>query len=319
VEKPTTSVVARTDPPATTNEFIASASDTDWDFTVGGFYNGYYAALETRHMQLYGETIEDLGRIAVKNRNNAVHNPFSQWRAEHGTGYVTLDDYYKDRIIAWPYRRWNCALISEGACCLLMGSEKVAKRYTNNPMWIDGVGIGTDSMRPGDRLVDWAYHGAYKAEEKRYPKNVEKPTTPYPEMANFGFAREAAKQAYAQAGIKNPRKDIDVAEVHDCFTITEAVICEDLGFTPRGKYKQDIEAGTFNIEGEIAVNSDGGLKCFGHPVGATGLRMVFESWIQLRGKAGPRQIKNACIGISQNYGGLPGGGISGMVIVGARD
>jgi acetyl-CoA C-acetyltransferase len=125
--------------------------------------------------------------------------------------------------------------------------------------------------------------------------------------------------AYEEAGIKNPRKEIDIAEVHDCFTITEAIICEDLGFTPRGKYKQDIEAGTFNIEGEIAINSDGGLKCFGHPVGATGLRMVFESWLQLRGQAGARQIKNARIGVSQNYGGLPGGGMSGMVIVGARD
>ncbi len=125
--------------------------------------------------------------------------------------------------------------------------------------------------------------------------------------------------AYEEAGIKDPRKEIDIAEVHDCFTITEAIICEDLSFTGRGKYKQDLEAGTFNIGGEIPVNTDGGLKCFGHPVGATGLRMIFELWLQLRGKAGARQIKNARTGIAQNYGGLPGGGISGMVVLGTRD
>ncbi|MEM2618364.1 MAG: hypothetical protein QW356_02600 [Candidatus Hadarchaeales archaeon] len=223
---------------ATTNEFIAAASDTDWDFTVGGYYNGYYAALEVRHMQLYGDTIEDLGMLAVRNRNNAVHNPYSQWRSEHGRSYVTLQDYFQDRIVAWPYRRWNCALISEGAAVLLLASDKVARRYSDSPMWIEGVGLGTDSMRPGDRLVNWAYKGVYPEDEARYPSFLERPITPYPEMANFGFAREAAGQAYSKAGISNPVRDLDLAELFAPYDGVEICLYEDLKWCPRGGRKE---------------------------------------------------------------------------------
>lgn len=307
---------------ATTNEFIASASDTDWDFTVGGYYNGYYAALETRHMQLYGETIEDLGRIAVKNRNNAVHNPYSQWRSEHGTKYVTLDDYYKDRIIAWPYRRWNCALISEGACCLLMGSEKVAKRYSDNPMWVAGVGLGTDSMRPGDRLVDWPFHGVYKADEKIYPENIEKPITPYPEMANFGFAREAATQAYAQAGITHPLKEIDVAELFAPYDGVELCLYEDLMFCPRGEGKTLVRERVVERDGELPCQLSGGLTAFAHPVGATSLLQTLFLYWQLAGlipkKFGDSalQLPNPRKALITGHGGT---GCQGGVIIYSKD
>ena len=264
---------------ATTNEFIAAASDTDWDFTVGGYYNGYYAALEARHMQLYGETIEDLGQLAVRNRNNAVHNPYSQWRSEHGTGYVTLDDYFEDRIIAWPYRRWNCALISEGAAVLLMASEKVARKYTDSPMWIEGVGLGTDSMRPGDRLVNWAYKGVYPDAEAVYPDFVEKPITPYPEMANFGFAREAAKQAYNKAGISNPVRELDLAELFAPYDGVELCLYEDLMWCPRGEGKTMIREGIVMRDGELPCQLSGGLTAFAHPVGATSLlQSLFLYW-----------------------------------------
>jgi acetyl-CoA C-acetyltransferase len=114
-----------------------------------------------------------------------------------------------------------------------------------------------------------------------------------------------AKMAYEQAGIKNPRKEIDLAVVHDCFTIHELIIYEDFGFSPRGKAKEDIEAGTFTLGGELPVNTDGGLKCFGHPLSASGLRMTYEVYKQLQMKAGPRQLKNPRRGLAHNLGGIP--------------
>ena len=129
----------------------------------------------------------------------------------------------------------------------------------------------------------------------------------------------AGKTAYEQAGISNPREEIDLACVHDCFSITELVIYEDLGFSPRGKAKGDVEAGTFALDGELPVNTDGGLKCFGHPVGATGLRMMYEIYKQLQGKAGPRQVKDAKLGLTHNLGGVPGSFTCGVAILGQRD
>jgi acetyl-CoA C-acetyltransferase len=130
----------------------------------------------------------------------------------------------------------------------------------------------------------------------------------------------AAQRAYKEAGITNPRKEIDVANVHDCFTITEMVIYEDLDFSPRGQAKEDINAGTFALGGELPVNTDGGLKCFGHPFGASGLRMMFEIYKQLQGKAGPRQVKNARIGLTHNLAGTPReSSVCGISILGKRD
>jgi acetyl-CoA C-acetyltransferase len=268
---------------ATTNEFIASASDTDWDFTVGGYYNGYYACLETRHMQLYNETIEDLGILAVKNHNNATHNPYSQWRSTHGTQYITLDDYYKDRIVAWPYRRLNCAVISEGACCILLTSEKVAKKYTDTPMWISGIGLGSDSMRPGDRLVDWPYKNVYQEDENIYP-DIKKPVTPYPDMANFAALREAAVHAYTKADINNPVKDIDVVEVLAPYDGVELVLYEDLKFCKRGEGKTLVRDGVTQLSGELPCQTSGGLTAFGHPVGATSLLQTLFLYWQLSGQ-----------------------------------
>jgi acetyl-CoA acetyltransferase len=116
----------------------------------------------------------------------------------------------------------------------------------------------------------------------------------------------AAEKAYAEAGITNPREQIDIAEVHDCFTITELIIMEDLGFSPRGKVIDDVNSGFFELDGGLPVNTDGGLKCFGHPIGASGLRMAYEVYKQLQGKAGPRQIKKADTGLVHNLGGFPG-------------
>ena len=122
--------------------------------------------------------------------------------------------------------------------------------------------------------------------------------------------------AYREAGIKNPRKEISIAEVHDCFSITELTIMEDLQFSRRGKAGEDIEAGTFALEGELPVNTDGGLKCFGHPIGATGLRMLYEVYKQLQGKADKRQVKNPRLGLTHNQGGEPGAATVSVIIAG---
>jgi acetyl-CoA C-acetyltransferase len=114
-------------------------------------------------------------------------------------------------------------------------------------------------------------------------------------------------------------EDISLAEVHDCFTITEMIICEDLGFCPRGKASEYIDAGVFELNGRLAVNTDGGLKCFGHPLGATGLRMIYEIYKQMQGKAGPRQRKNPRLGLTHNHGMNPGSGVGSITVLGQRD
>jgi acetyl-CoA C-acetyltransferase len=125
-----------------------------------------------------------------------------------------------------------------------------------------------------------------------------------------------SRRAYEEAGVKDPRKEICMAEVHDCFSIHEMIVYEDLGFSQRGRASEDIEAGSFTLEGELPVNTDGGLKCFGHPLGASGLRMMYEVYKQLQGKAGPRQVKNPHLGLTHNLGGNAGTGICSCFIVG---
>ncbi|RLC31031.1 MAG: acetyl-CoA acetyltransferase, partial [Deltaproteobacteria bacterium] len=115
----------------------------------------------------------------------------------------------------------------------------------------------------------------------------------------------ASKRAYEEAGITNPREQVDLAVVHDCFTITELIVMEDLGFSPEGEAWKDVEAGTFSLQGELPVNTDGGLKCFGHPLGATGLRMIYEIYNQLKGRSGERQLKDPKIGLTHNLAGNP--------------
>ena len=268
---------------ASTNEMIASAADTDWDFPVGGYYNAYYASLEVRHMQLYGETCEDLGRIAVKNHNNSTHIPWSQWVSQHGTNPITLEDYWRSRMVSWPYRVLNNAVMSEGACCILMAAEEKVKKFTNTPMWITGVGVGTDSMRPGDRTADFVY-GGFRDEAKIYPDIVRPVKTPYPEMANFASLHIAAKRAYAQAGVTDPLKELDLMELFTPYDGVELCLYEDTGLCGRGEGKRVIREGIAEYGGECPVNLSGGLTATGHPVGATSLYYTTFLYWQLANK-----------------------------------
>jgi acetyl-CoA C-acetyltransferase len=157
----------------------------------------------------------------------------------------------------------------------------MAKKFRDDPIYLKGIGLCIDQMHPVFRPgFDWL---------------------------GFDSNRIAAKQAYEQAGIKEPRKEINLAEVHDCFTITELIDYEDLQFSPQGRAKEDIDAGTFTLEGELPVNGDGGLKSFGHPIGASALRMTYEVYKQLQGKAQlpARQLKDPKLGLSHTLGGPP--------------
>ena len=178
--------------------------------------------------------------------------------------------------------RWGCSTAARpptAAAAAIICRADLARNFRDDPVYIKGIGFSVDSMLPHTRPgFDWM---------------------------GFEANREAARQAYEQAGVTNPRKDLDLAVVHDCFTITEMVIYEDLGFTERGKGPDEVRNGTFTLEGELPVNTDGGLKSFGHPVGASGLRTAYEIYTQLQGRAGPRQVKDAELGLCHTLGGPP--------------
>jgi len=190
-----------------------------------------------------------------------------------------LEQAVKAPIIAWPLGLFDCCGNSDGAAVAIITRADLAKKFRDDPIYIKGIGLSQNSMMPHFQPgFDWT---------------------------GFEVTQRAARQAYEQAGIKNPRKEIDLAVVHDCFTITELIIYEDLGFSPKGKAREDVDAGTFALDGELPVNTDGGLKCFGHPVGASGLRMSYEIYKQLQGKGDKRQVKNAEIGLAHTLGGHP--------------
>jgi len=237
-----------------------------------------FAFIATRYFHTYGLSPEDgketLAKIAVKNHKNGSMHPKAHFQRE-----ITLDQALKAPIIAWPLGLFDCCGNSDGAAVAIITRGDQAKKFRDDPIYIKGVGLSQNSMMPHFQPgFDWT---------------------------GFDVTKNAARQAYDQAGIKNPRKEIDLAVVHDCFTITELIIYEDLGFSPKGKAKEDVDAGTFALDGELPVNTDGGLKCFGHPVGASGLRMSYEIYKQLQGKVDKRQIRNAERGLAHTLGGHP--------------
>lgn len=242
---------------------------------------GSFALIATRKFHEYGLSPDEgrrlMAKIAVKNHHNGALHPKAHLRRE-----VTLEQVLQAPIVAWPLGLFDCCGNSDGAAAAILVRADIAKKFRDDPIYLKGIGLSMDQMLPLNRPgFDWL---------------------------GFEATRTAASQAYEQAGIKNPRQEIDIAEVHDCFTITELILYEDLGFSPpKGGVVQDIESGAFTLEGDLPVNTDGGLKAFGHPIGASALRMTYEVYKQLQGKAQPpeRQIKNPRLGLSQTLGGPP--------------
>ncbi len=250
---------------------------------------GHFAMMATAYFDRYGLDAEEgkkaLAEIAVKNHHNGSLHPKAHFQQE-----ISLDKALKAPIIAWPLGLFDCCGVSDGAAAAIITRKDLAKKFRPDPVYIKALQI---AVGPQEGYISTEYDWTHVEETYR-----------------------AGQAAYAEAGIKDPRKEISLAEVHDCFSITELVIYEDLQFSQRGRAREDLEAGLFNLEGGLPVNTDGGLKCFGHPIGASGLRMMYEIYKQLQEKAGPRQIKNPRMGLTHNLGGTPGSATISVLIVG---
>ncbi len=279
------------------NEFIALASDTNFDFPVGGYYNGYYAMMVVRHMHEFGTTEEQLARIAVKNHNNAIHNPYAQ---EHLA--LTLEDVMRSEYIAWPLKRHDICVMSDGAAVCILASEKAAKKFCDNPIRITGIGSGSDCMRFADRP-----HG--KVPLMPHEKEGDYKDLKYPGVHSFRAGRTAAIAAYGMAGIRKPLEELDVAELHDAYSSSELQTYEDLGLCKYGEGGRFIDEGHSTLGGKLPVNPSGGLLACGHPVGATGLMQAVMIFWQLQHSMGKHlgndklQVKNARRGLIHSHAG----------------
>jgi acetyl-CoA C-acetyltransferase len=238
----------------------------------------------------YDKGKEVLAKIAVKNHANGVLSPKAQFRRA-----ITLEQAIKAPIIAWPLGLFDCCPVTDGASAAIITRADKAKSYTQDYTLIKGLGLSVGRIDP--------FKGKFRSDV---------------DITFWDETWVAAQQAYEQVGIKDPRKEIGSAEVHDCFTITELIIYESLGFCPRGKGPEEVDAESFTLKGDLPVNTDGGLKCFGHPVGASGLRMVYELYNQQLGRAGERQLQNPKLGLAHSQGGTPGMFQASVTIVGPK-
>jgi len=285
-------------PTTIVTDALAAAADTTFEYPAGATFPGLYAAIASAHFKKYGTEPEDLMRVAIKNHKNGSQNPFAQMqqtieeimkskRKRYESQGRDVPDW-KDEMdflksssnpyIASPLRLFDCSLITDGGACVFLASEEVAKKYTDTPIWIEGTGQGSAALSLHDR----------------------------DNITSFVATREASRQAYSMSGL-GP-KDIQIAEVHDCFTIAEILAMEDLGFYEKGKAAQAVKDGETALDGSRPINTSGGLKSKGHPVGATGAAQAVEIFKQMRGIAERnRQVKDIPeITLSHNLGGSGG-------------
>jgi acetyl-CoA C-acetyltransferase len=228
-----------------------------------------YALYAQAHMAKYGTKEEHLAMVRVKNSHYGAANPKANYRKE-----LTMDDVMKSEVITSPLKRYDCCANCDGASCIIVARADVAKAAHKKPIWIVGLGAATDTMSMAGR----------------------------DNLTGLNCAQEAAKQAYKMAGMKP--SDIDIAEVHDCFTVSEILAYEDLGFAKPGEGPALLEAKATYHDGKIPVNVDGGLLSKGHPIGATGGSQIRTIVRQLRGEAVEAQVKDAEVGLSHNIGGI---------------
>jgi len=243
---------------------------------------GWFSLCAARYFETYNVGRVELAKIAVKNHHNGTLAPKSMLKRE-----ITVDDVLNARMISWPFGLYDCAAQSDGAAAVIVSRADRVGRYPRQPVWLKGVAVTLGRNPQSDPDFDFL---------------------------GWGPTRSAARECYRQAGISDPLRQIDLAQVHDCFTLTELLTYEDLGFCPRGGAKEMIDSGVFHLDGDLPVNTDGGLKSFGHPTGATGVRMLYENTLQLRGAAGARQVPGATTALSHNIGGTPQA--CGVVILG---
>lgn len=236
---------------------------------------GWFALAAAPYFKKFGAGREELARIAVKNHSNGTLAPKSFLKKK-----ITIDDALNARMIAWPFGLYDCAAQTDGAAAVIVTRADLARSFNAKPIYVKAI-VSHCSPNPH--------------------------TDPDHDFLRWKATENAARAAYAMAGITDPFRQIDVAQVHDCFTLTELLSYEDLGFIEKGAAREHIHNRTFELTGDLPINTDGGLKSFGHPTGATGARMIVENTLQLRGQAGARQVDGATLALSHNIGGYPTG------------
>ncbi len=279
-------------------DVLASAADGLYEVPAGLTFPGIFGAIAKAHMDRYETNLDHLLKVGIKNHNNGALNPKAQFnvtihdmmerrkaraeqRGQPVPGWQTELDFLHDEQanpwIAWPLRLYDCAPITDGASCVLLVSADIAHNFTDRPVALAGMGQASG-----------------------------KPLHDAEELTSLSAAKEASRQAYEMAGIT--ADDVDLAEVHDCFTIAEIVASEDLGFFAPGEGARAVDEGRTALDGDRPINTSGGLKSKGHPVGASGVGQVVEIYHQLRGEAGERQAKKSKldVGITHNVGGTGG-------------
>ena len=274
---------------------LATAGDVSFEIPAGFTFPGFYAAMATAYMHRYGASADALLRVGIKNHDNGKLNPKAQFQARIADlmagriaraqqkglpvpGWQTEMDFLHDDganpPIAWPLRLFDCSPVTDGAAAVLLVSEEIARRFSDDPLYVVGTGQASDTSALHDR----------------------------PELTALRAAQGAARQAYEMAGVT--AADIKIAEVHDCFTIAEIIATEDLGFFAPGTGHEAAEEGLTSRHGPKPINTSGGLKSKGHPVGASGAAQVVEVWKQMRGAAGERQVdRDVDLALTHNVGG----------------
>jgi len=248
-----------------------------------------FALAASRAFHEWGWTKEDLANVAVKNHKNGASHPKAHFRRP-----ITLADAVNAPMISWPLGRFDCCAVSDGSAAIVITRPEIAKdtKHKDDYVVVKANALAIETLQP-------MYKVSYN-------------------WLGFPATRDAARAAYAEAGITDPLKEIDFAEVHDCFTSTELFNIGDLGFVADGKDAAAfVRDGHADVEGEMPINPSGGLKCFGHPIGATGCRMIYEVTKQLQGRADGMQVKDAKLGMAHNLGGP--GSVCSVTILGQHD
>ena len=252
----------------TSVDALAGAADREWEGFVGATFPGLYAMIANDYMRRYALTREQLAEVAIKNHYNGARNPIAQFQQE-----ITLDTVLKSALVADPLRLFDCSPITDGAAAVIVAPLDRAKEFTDTPVRVLASAQASDTISLHDRR----------------------------DISTLDATLVAGKRAFDMA--KLTQTDIDLVEVHDCFTIAEICAIEDLGFCRKGEAGKMTSDGVTALNGDIPVNTSGGLKACGHPVGATGIKQIYEVVMQLRGEAGKRQIDGAKTGMTHNVGG----------------
>ena len=253
---------------------LATAADQEYEAYHGITFPGLYAMIANAYMHKYGLTREELAQVPIKNHKHSVHNPNAQYPFE-----ISLDTVLKSAMVADPLRLMDCSPITDGAAAVILCPLDRAKEFTDKPVKIKGIGAATGPIALHD----------------------------HKDLTRIEAAKIAADRAYKMAGVT--KDDISFVEVHDCFSIAEIVVAEELGFFGYGEAGKAIAEGRGTYGDKIVINTSGGLKAKGHPVGATGVAQMIEAVEQLRGEAGKRQVENAQLGMTQNMGGSGGSSV----------